>query len=80
MISEGIAKVKSKISACGTANPNAKGKVKAKIIVAPAGTVTSADIEVAPDAKLGTCVSGVLKSATFAKTEAGGSFSYPFVF
>ncbi len=79
-ISEGIAKVKSKITACGTANPGAKGKVKAKVTVAPAGTVTSATIEASPDPKLGTCVADVLKSATFAKTEAGGSFSYPFVF
>jgi hypothetical protein len=79
-ISEGIAKVKSKITGCGTANPSAKGKVKAKVIVAPAGAVTSAEIEATPDPKLGTCVADVLKSATFAKTEAGGSFSYPFVF
>jgi hypothetical protein len=80
MISDAIAKVKSKIVACGTANPNAKGKVKAKVTVAPAGTVTSAEIEATPDPKLGTCVADVLKSATFARTEAGGSFSYPFVF
>jgi hypothetical protein len=81
MISDGIAKVKAKVAACGTgANASVHGKVKIKVTVAPAGSVASAVVESAPAGSLGTCVAGVLKGATFAKTDAGGSFSYPFVF
>jgi outer membrane biosynthesis protein TonB len=81
MISDGVAKVKAKIAACGT-GPNAavKGKVQIKVTVAPAGTVTSAAVVSAPAEALGACVASVMKSAAFAKTAQGGSFSYPFVF
>ena len=79
-ISAGIASVKAKVVACGDANPNASGKVKAKVTVAPEGRVTSVAIESTPDAKLGSCVADALQKATFKKTGEGGSFSYPFVF
>ncbi len=81
MITAGIAKVKAKIAACGT-GPNAgiKGSVKIKVAVAPAGTVSAAEVQSAPAESLGRCVASVLKTATFAKTGQGGSFSYPFVF
>jgi hypothetical protein len=81
MISDGVAKVKAKIAACGT-GPNAavKGKVQIKVTVAPAGTVTSAAVVSAPAEALGACVASVMKGAAFAKTAQGGSFSYPFVF
>jgi hypothetical protein len=80
-ISDGIAKVKGKISACGTgANAKVKGTVKIKVTVAPTGVVTTAEVASTPAAPLGACVAGVLKGATFAKTAQGGSFSYPFVF
>lgn len=80
MISNGIARVKTKISECGTTNAGAKGTVKLKVEVAPAGTVKTAAVMSAPTEALGACVAGVLKGATFAKTAQGGSFSYPFVF
>jgi outer membrane biosynthesis protein TonB len=81
MISDGISKVKSKISACGTgASASVHGTVKIKVTVTPAGTVTTAEVQSAPGVPLGACVAGVLKGASFAKTAQGGSFSYPFVF
>jgi len=80
MIQAGIAKVKAKISACGTANPDAKGAVKIKVDVAPAGTVRAAAVTSAPTEPLGACVAGVIKGATFVRTSQGGTFSYPFVF
>lgn len=78
-ISDGIAKVKAKVSACGK-GVTAKGKVQIKVTVAPDGRVTSADVAATPDQGLGTCVAGVIKAATFKATAQGGSFSYPFVF
>jgi hypothetical protein len=81
MITDGMAKLRSKISACGTgAYAKAKGTVKVKITVAPAGSVTNAEVVSTPVAGLGACVAGVIASGTFAATQTGGSFSYPFVF
>jgi TonB family protein len=57
-----------------------KGKVKVKVVVAPAGTVTSASIVEAPDDTLGQCVTDAIKAAKFGATKNGGTFSYPFVF
>lgn len=78
-ISSGIAQVKPQIAACGSAS-KAKGSVKVKIEVAPAGTVSSATITTSPDQTLGDCVAAAIKKATFKKTQKGGTFSYPFVF
>jgi hypothetical protein len=33
-----------------------------------------------PDPGLGSCVAGMMQKATFAKTQTGGSFSYPYTF
>ena len=33
-----------------------------------------------PDAALGACAAGVMRKATFAKTQNGGTFTYPFAF
>jgi hypothetical protein len=79
-ISAGIMKVKPQILACGDANKSAGGTVKVTTKVAPDGKVTSASQQGASDPKLGDCVVAVMKKATFAKTDVGGSFSYPFVF
>jgi outer membrane biosynthesis protein TonB len=78
MISDGITKVKSAIAACG--DGKMKGVVKVKVVVAPAGTVSSSTVTQTPDEALGTCVAGVIAKATFAKTGQGGTFTYPFVF
>jgi len=37
-------------------------------------------VETTPDAALGACVAAAVQKASFAKTQTGGSFSYPFVF
>jgi hypothetical protein len=37
-------------------------------------------VSTSPDDGLGSCVAEVMKKAKFAKTPAGGSFTYPFVF
>jgi len=79
MISDGITKVKAAVSACGNGNKT-KGIVKIKVVVAPAGTVSSSTVTQTPDEALGKCVAGAISKATFAKTGQGGTFSYPFVF
>jgi hypothetical protein len=79
MISTGVAAIKAKISACGDRTP-AKGKVTVHVKVAPAGRVASVTIAAEPDAVLGACVAAEMRKATFAKTQAGGTFRYPFVF
>lgn len=79
-ISEAMAKVKPQIAACGDRAPAASGMLKLKIKVAPSGTVEIADALATPDKAIGECAVAIMKAATFAPTEAGGSFSYPFVF
>lgn len=79
MVTAGIAKVKPAVIACGE-KTGAKGDVRIRVTVSPAGTVTDASAADAPDATLGECVAGAVRRATFAKTETGGSFTYPFVF
>jgi hypothetical protein len=79
MISTGIANVKASVAACGDVY-KIKGKVKARVHVDASGRVTNVEIEVTPDPMLGACVASVLSRATFDKTRAGGSFSYPFIF
>jgi len=80
MISEGVAKAKTDISACASVAPTAKGAVKVKVVVMPSGSVSAAEIIATPDKALGDCVAGVLKKTAFRATKNGGSFSYPFVF
>lgn len=79
MITEGIEKVKPQVVACGEKHP-AKGVLKAAVRVGPDGRVTNVEIKATPTAELGSCVAHVLQSARFAESEAGGSFTYPFVF
>jgi TonB family protein len=64
---------------CGETH-GAKGQVKISVTVAPSGSVTDASVVSSPDEALGTCVANAVKKATFAQTENGGSFNYPFVF
>ena len=79
-ISSGISKVKPKVQECGKASPDVKGKVKVKVVVAPAGGVSTATIVDTPDDSLGQCVATAVKTAKFGETKNGGTFSYPFVF
>lgn len=78
-ITEGMAKLKGKLLACGDGS-KASGTVKVGVKVAPRGAVTNVIVQATPDPKLGACVAGVIQTATFAKSPSGGSFSYPIVF
>jgi TonB family protein len=79
MISDGVGKVKAKVMSCGDKSP-AKGQVKVSVKVGPDGHVTSVSVKSTPDAGLGDCVASMMQKATFAKTQTGGSFSYPYTF
>jgi TonB family protein len=78
-ISTGIAAVRARVLACGRL-PAAKGHVKVRVRVLPAGRVESVIVENTPEPALGACVAAAVQRATFEPTHRGGSFSYPFVF
>jgi len=78
-ISAGIAKVRAKVEGCA-AKSSAKGTVKVSVKVAGGGNVASVTVKESPDSALGSCVASAVQKATFAKTQNGGSFSYPFSF
>jgi outer membrane biosynthesis protein TonB len=75
----GIKKVLRGVNRCGDRYP-AKGKVKVEAKVTAAGDVASVNVKETPDAALGECVASIVKTATFTRTQAGGSFVFPFVF
>jgi TonB family protein len=79
MISDGVAKVKARVMSCGDKS-SAKGQVKVSVKVDPSGKVTSVTVKNTPDPGLGDCVASQMQKATFAKTQTGGSFSYPYTF
>jgi hypothetical protein len=79
IITQGIASVKARIMACGDRS-SAKGRVKVSVKVAPDGSVMSVTVKETPDVPLANCVAETIQRAKFAKTAAGGSFGYPFVF
>lgn len=79
MISAGIANVKARVSACGDRS-SAKGQVKVHVKVGGDGRVSSVTVETSPNGSLGSCVQAAVQRASFARTQTGGSFSYPFVF
>jgi outer membrane biosynthesis protein TonB len=79
MIRVGVAKISAKIRGCNN-GVNAKGTLKLKVVVAPAGNVTSVGIEQSPDDYVAKCVADVFASAAFEKTEQGATFTHPIVF
>jgi hypothetical protein len=79
MISDGVGKIKPRVMSCGEKSP-AKGQVKVSVKVGPDGHVVSVAVKNTPDAALGNCVAGIMQKATFARTQSGGSFAYPFPF
>jgi hypothetical protein len=79
MIAEGIGKVRGQVMSCGDKSP-AKGTVKVSVKVGPDGRVIDVNVKETPDPGLGNCVKGQVQKATFAKTQAGGSFAYPYPF
>ncbi len=79
MISNAIGVVKPKVTACSADSP-ARGVVKVTAKITPEGAVSTVTVRDTPDRALGECVKRAVASATFTKTQRGGSFSYPFVF
>lgn len=77
MIANGVAQVKARVAACSS---TIHGNVKVHVRVDPKGLVTSVTVDATPDAALGACVASAMQKATFGRSLAGGSFSYPFVF
>ena len=71
--------MKASVAACSTRS-TAHGIVKLRVRVSADGRVSTASVAATPDAALGDCVAGVVQRAVFPRTQAGGSFSYPFVF
>jgi hypothetical protein len=80
MITTAMGKVKAAVIRCGEQHTDVKGIVKIALVVAGDGHVTSATVAEAPDPALGECVAGVVRKASFATTETGGTFTYPFKF
>jgi hypothetical protein len=79
MITDALAQVKRDVATCRTRSP-ARGMVKLAVTVGPDGRVTDVTIKAAPDRALADCVATAARNATFARTKAGGAFSYPFMF
>ncbi|HEY1555064.1 MAG TPA: molybdopterin-binding protein [Kofleriaceae bacterium] len=79
MVQTGMAEVKPLISQCGD-RAATKGTVKLHVEVDAAGAVTAADVRETPNAALGACVAAAARTAQFARTQHGGSFTYPYVF
>jgi outer membrane biosynthesis protein TonB len=77
-ITEGVARIRGRVMSCN--DMDAKGLVKVSVKVSPDGTVSGALVREAPNQALGVCVVHAMRSASFAPTLNGGSFSYPFVF
>jgi molybdopterin adenylyltransferase len=78
-VKAGIADVKPAVQQCGEDHYHA-GEVKITLTVGADGAVTDATVADSPDPELGKCVAGALKRATFAKTQNGAVFTYPFAF
>lgn len=79
MIVEGVGRIKPAVVRCGEVY-GGKGTVKLSVQVSAEGKVGDVSVSSTPDEQLGTCVAAAVKKATFAKTQNGGSFGYPFVF
>lgn len=79
LIKVGVERYRALIIACGE-HSSAKGTVSLSVTVKPDGNVSGVSVSATPDAALGECAAGVMRKATFAKTQNGGSFTYPFVF
>ncbi|HEY1556779.1 MAG TPA: hypothetical protein VGF94_18215 [Kofleriaceae bacterium] len=76
-ISEAMQRAKAELGKCKV---KTGGVVKVRVEVGGDGRVTAATVVSAKDASLGGCVVAAIKATSFARTNKGGSFSYPFVF
>jgi len=78
-ISKGMARIKSKIDVCA-ARSQAQGTVTVAVKVTGSGVVDEVKVKQTPDSALAACVVGAVQKAAFARTQKGGTFSYPFRF
>jgi predicted Zn finger-like uncharacterized protein len=78
-VRNGMASVRARIIACGSRS-SVKGEVRVAIKVDADGRVSSTTVKATPDPVLGTCVEAAIKKATFARTQKGGGFTYPWKF
>jgi TonB family protein len=75
MIKHAMADVEAQATACRESG----GEVVVAVKVAPAGEVEAVEVVRAPDVALGECVRVTVQRTTFAATQRGGRFRYPFV-
>ena len=78
LAARGIGTVTPRLRGCRHSSD--PGEVVVNISVAARGCVVAVAIESASDPDLGTCVATALGYATFAATETGGAFRYPYKF
>jgi hypothetical protein len=78
-IATGMATVQDSVAACG-AGHLAKGTVTVSVKVGGDGKVARARVTSTPHEDLGSCVASRVRKASFARTQSGARFSYPFVF
>jgi molybdenum cofactor biosynthesis protein B len=78
-VKAGITDVKPAVQECGEEHYHS-GTVKITLTVSADGVVTDTTVAESPDPALGACVASALKRATFAKTQNGAVFTYPFAF
>ena len=74
-----MSKVKAAVIRCGEQHPTS-GIVKLSIDVGGDGKVKDITVSETPDPVLGECVATAARKATFAQSQEGGSFTYPFKF
>ena len=79
MISDAVAKVKTQVMSCRDQSL-VKGQVLVSVNVAAEGCVNTVTVKSTLDPAVGSCVATAIRQATFARTQSGGSFRYPFVF
>ncbi len=78
-ITEGIGKIRGRISACGDKHQGDSATLKAKIEIGANGRVLTVSTT-GLDARIRACVEKAIKRAKFPKTQKGIVVSYPFVF
>ena len=80
MVKTAIAPIRPTIAACSSnAGSGATGGVvKLAVTVTPSGTIKSIAVVATPSPALAVCVVSAMQTATFAKTDHGGTFRIPF--
>jgi outer membrane biosynthesis protein TonB len=77
----GMATIRPRLLACGNLAVGVHGIVKVHVAIDTTGSVSSAQVlPPSIDPAITKCVESLFASAVFARTEGGGSFTYPLVF